>query len=64
MYKRQALLSIATAAQALGYGILGACASPVPGAEGNREFFLHLVREGVPLAADALEEHLKKAVGP
>ncbi|MFI5327607.1 MAG: TlyA family RNA methyltransferase [Candidatus Rokuibacteriota bacterium] len=61
---RAALLSVATAAQTLGYGIVGACASPVPGAEGNREFFLHLIREGAPLAADALEEHFQKAVGP
>jgi 23S rRNA (cytidine1920-2'-O)/16S rRNA (cytidine1409-2'-O)-methyltransferase len=61
---RGALRTVATAAQVLGYGIVEACASPVPGAEGNREFFLHLVREGAPLGADALEEHFRKAVGP
>jgi len=25
--------------------VRGACASPIRGAEGNREFFLHLTRE-------------------
>jgi hypothetical protein len=34
----------------------------VPGAEGNREFFLHLVREGSRLAADELDAVLRKAV--
>jgi 23S rRNA (cytidine1920-2'-O)/16S rRNA (cytidine1409-2'-O)-methyltransferase len=59
-----ALRTVATAAQVLGYGIVAACASPILGAEGNREFFLHLVREGAPLAADDLEERIRKAVGP
>jgi len=61
---RGALRTVAIAAQALGYAIVEACASPVLGAEGNREFFLHLVREGAPLGTDALEEHFRKAVGP
>ena len=39
---RQALEDIARGAQALGYGLRGACASPIEGAEGNREFFLAL----------------------
>jgi 23S rRNA (cytidine1920-2'-O)/16S rRNA (cytidine1409-2'-O)-methyltransferase len=50
---RQAVRDVAWAAQAeLGYGVLGACASPVAGAEGNREFFLHL-RPGAPVAGTA-----------
>ena len=61
---RDALRAVAAAAQALGYAARDACAAPVPGAEGNREFFLLLARDGEPLAADALEERLSKAVGP
>jgi hypothetical protein len=36
----------------------------VAGAEGNREFFLLLARDGEPLGADALEERLGKAAAP
>jgi 23S rRNA (cytidine1920-2'-O)/16S rRNA (cytidine1409-2'-O)-methyltransferase len=39
---RDALLAVARGAEALGYGVAGACPSPLTGAEGNREFFLHL----------------------
>ena len=59
-----ALRSVAAEAQALGYAAANAAASPLPGAEGNREFFLHLRREGVPLGADALLGLLSKAVAP
>jgi 23S rRNA (cytidine1920-2'-O)/16S rRNA (cytidine1409-2'-O)-methyltransferase len=38
----KALTSIAAAAQETGLGVQGGCASPITGAEGNREFFLHL----------------------
>ena len=38
-----ALRSVVSAASALGFGVRGACPSPITGAEGNREFFLHLV---------------------
>jgi len=61
---RDALRSVAAAAQALGYAVRDACASPVPGAEGNLEFFLLLARDGEPLAADRLEERVSKAVAP
>lgn len=60
----EALRAAGAAAQTLGYAVVGACASPLPGAEGNREFFLHLRRAGAPLAAGALEERLSKAVSP
>jgi 23S rRNA (cytidine1920-2'-O)/16S rRNA (cytidine1409-2'-O)-methyltransferase len=43
---RRALRDVAESAAALGYAVRGACASPLPGAEGNREFFLHLVAGG------------------
>jgi 23S rRNA (cytidine1920-2'-O)/16S rRNA (cytidine1409-2'-O)-methyltransferase len=59
---RQALRDVATAAQANGYAVRGACASPIAGAEGNREFFLHLVPEGTSLAPDRVEDLLRKAV--
>ena len=59
----QALRQVAEAAQGLGYGARGACASPLPGAEGNREFFLHLAPGAPALGADALLSLVRKAVG-
>lgn len=41
----RAVREVAEAAIADGYALRGACASPIAGGEGNREFFLHL---GVP----------------
>jgi 23S rRNA (cytidine1920-2'-O)/16S rRNA (cytidine1409-2'-O)-methyltransferase len=58
----QALVDVAAFARAAGYAVRGACASPVTGATGNREFFLHLVPGGEPLAADTLASVLRKAV--
>jgi 23S rRNA (cytidine1920-2'-O)/16S rRNA (cytidine1409-2'-O)-methyltransferase len=61
----QTLLQVARAAQdTLGFAVRGASASPVKGAEGNREFFLHLVPEGAPLAPEDLLATLRRAVGP
>jgi 23S rRNA (cytidine1920-2'-O)/16S rRNA (cytidine1409-2'-O)-methyltransferase len=61
----QAVRDVAQAAQgAFGLVVRGACASPVTGAQGNREFFLHLGRGGAPLAADPLEAILRGAVRP
>jgi 23S rRNA (cytidine1920-2'-O)/16S rRNA (cytidine1409-2'-O)-methyltransferase len=40
----------------------GACASPIRGAEGNAEFFLHLVPGGPLLAPDSLAGALHAAV--
>jgi len=60
---RQALRDVATAAQDLsGYAVRESCASPITGAEGNREFFLHLVPGGAPLARDRIEDLVRKAV--
>jgi 23S rRNA (cytidine1920-2'-O)/16S rRNA (cytidine1409-2'-O)-methyltransferase len=59
---RQALRDVAEAAREQGYAVRGACASPITGAEGNREFFLHLVPEGPPVAPDDIETLLRKAV--
>jgi 23S rRNA (cytidine1920-2'-O)/16S rRNA (cytidine1409-2'-O)-methyltransferase len=58
----QALRDVAGEAQRLGYAVRGACPSPVPGAEGNREFFLHLAPGGERLAPETLEAVLGKAV--
>ena len=52
----------AAAQETSGYTVRGACASPITGAEGNREFFLHLVPEGAPLARDRIEGLVRKAV--
>jgi 23S rRNA (cytidine1920-2'-O)/16S rRNA (cytidine1409-2'-O)-methyltransferase len=52
---REALLRVARGAQGEhGFVVRGACASPITGTEGNREFFLHLALRGTPLAEDAL----------
>jgi 23S rRNA (cytidine1920-2'-O)/16S rRNA (cytidine1409-2'-O)-methyltransferase len=52
-----ALQGVATALEAAGIGAAAACASPITGATGNREFFLHAVC-GAPrsLSALALDE--------
>lgn len=61
---REAVFGVARGAQAAGYSVVGACASPITGAEGNREFFLHLVASGTPLATGPFEAMLERAVGP
>jgi 23S rRNA (cytidine1920-2'-O)/16S rRNA (cytidine1409-2'-O)-methyltransferase len=59
----KALLEVAQAAQAeMGYLVVGACPSPITGAEGNREFFLHLRCEGPALPEALLRELVLKAV--
>jgi 23S rRNA (cytidine1920-2'-O)/16S rRNA (cytidine1409-2'-O)-methyltransferase len=57
-----ALVDVAVFAQERGWGVRGACPSPVPGAEGNREFFLHLVPGGTALPPGEIEAVLTKAV--
>jgi 23S rRNA (cytidine1920-2'-O)/16S rRNA (cytidine1409-2'-O)-methyltransferase len=60
-----ALRRVALAARdQLGYALLGACPSPITGAEGNREFFLHLREGGTGLEPAALEAALQRAVAP
>jgi 23S rRNA (cytidine1920-2'-O)/16S rRNA (cytidine1409-2'-O)-methyltransferase len=60
----QSLRDVAWAAQhELGYAVRGACASPLPGAEGNREFFLHLLREGAQLSSGPFDAMMAEAVG-
>jgi 23S rRNA (cytidine1920-2'-O)/16S rRNA (cytidine1409-2'-O)-methyltransferase len=49
---RRAVLEVAVAAAGLGYGLLSGCPSPLPGAEGNREFFLALSESAAAGAPD------------
>jgi 23S rRNA (cytidine1920-2'-O)/16S rRNA (cytidine1409-2'-O)-methyltransferase len=58
----QALRDVAQAAREAGYAVRGACPSPITGAEGNREFFLHLSPGGPSLAPHEIEILLRKAV--
>ncbi|HEX9186862.1 MAG TPA: TlyA family RNA methyltransferase [Vicinamibacteria bacterium] len=60
----QALEDVAREAHRLGYAVRGACPSPVPGAEGNREFFLHLVPGGERGFPDETVALLRKAASP
>ena len=54
---QSALEGVAAAFDDAGVGAVGVCASPITGATGNREFFLHGVRGEVrALAAGATEE--------
>jgi 23S rRNA (cytidine1920-2'-O)/16S rRNA (cytidine1409-2'-O)-methyltransferase len=57
-----ALRTVAAAAAAAGYAVRGACASPIAGTEGNREFFLHLRLDGGGLTGEALEGAIAAAV--
>jgi 23S rRNA (cytidine1920-2'-O)/16S rRNA (cytidine1409-2'-O)-methyltransferase len=52
---RAAVLRVASAASSIGCRVVGGCASPITGAEGNREFFLHLRTGAVPGAAPDLD---------
>lgn len=61
----QALSSVAVGARdQLGYAPLGACASPITGAEGNHEFFLHLTLGNAGLGPAALDAALRQAAAP
>ncbi len=60
----QAVIDVAQAAQERGFGVRGACPSPVAGAEGNREFFLHLVAGAPAMPPQELEAVVRKAVEP
>ena len=60
---RRVLHGVAAAAREMGYSVRAACASPVTGAEGNREFFLHLQRDGASLDERSLRALAEKAVG-
>ncbi len=56
------LREVAAEARALGYAVRAAVASPMTGAEGNREFFLHLVVGGVPASPEEVDRMVTRAV--
>ena len=59
---REVLVDVARAAQDLGYCVPAACASPITGAEGNREFFLQLRPDGARLDGPAIDAMMARAV--
>jgi 23S rRNA (cytidine1920-2'-O)/16S rRNA (cytidine1409-2'-O)-methyltransferase len=61
---QRCLREVAAGAQGIGYAVRGACASPITGAEGNREFFLHLVLGGEPTPPPAIDAMMRSAVAP
>jgi|SRR5256886_2367145 len=52
--RTEAVLAVASAAQALGFGVAGLARSPLPGPSGNVEFFLWLRRGAAPVDAGAV----------
>jgi 23S rRNA (cytidine1920-2'-O)/16S rRNA (cytidine1409-2'-O)-methyltransferase len=58
----QAILSVARSASALGREVGGVIASPIAGARGNREYFLHLV-PGPGLADQDLRQRVREVTG-
>jgi len=61
----QAVRDVVWAAQhEQAYVLVAVCASPITGAEGNREFFLHLRREGTAVPDTAVDAMVQRAVAP
>jgi 23S rRNA (cytidine1920-2'-O)/16S rRNA (cytidine1409-2'-O)-methyltransferase len=58
------LRTVALDAQAMGYAVRAACASPITGAEGNREFFLHLALSPEATSTEAIDAMISSAVAP
>lgn len=50
-----AMTTVARAYRAAGYALSGAVPSPLVGPKGNREFFLHLVREGADVGDGVIQ---------
>jgi 23S rRNA (cytidine1920-2'-O)/16S rRNA (cytidine1409-2'-O)-methyltransferase len=53
--RREALVTVATAAAELGLGVRGFASSELPGPKGNRETFLHATRLGSGLDTEGIE---------
>ncbi len=61
---RRVIHEILSCAAALTLRISGVCVSPVPGSEGNREFFLHCRNFGEDAPPGALEMQIEEALRP
>lgn len=60
----EVIRKVATSATRLGLVVRGLCGSPIAGAKGNREFFIHLARGGPVLGGADLERAIGELVGP
>ena len=60
--RSEAVLTVATAAGALGWGTGGVAASPLPGPSGNVEYFVWLRRDAPPVTRELVEDAV--AAGP
>ena len=61
---RRVIAEILSAGEALGLAPRGVCLSPLPGAEGNREYFLHFAMRGPALPAGEMEKSIQEAIVP
>ena len=57
----EAVLDVAHAADELGLGVVGVCASPLPGPSGNVEFFLLLRHGPASIGADEIRAEVERA---
>jgi 23S rRNA (cytidine1920-2'-O)/16S rRNA (cytidine1409-2'-O)-methyltransferase len=57
----EAMQAVARAYRAAGYALSGAVPSPLVGPKGNREFFLHFVREGTDVGDGVMNAAAKAA---
>lgn len=60
---RAVLAGLVAFAAERGWGVAGVVPSAVPGAEGNREFFLRILPRGPGLAAEAIDAAIDAAAG-
>jgi 23S rRNA (cytidine1920-2'-O)/16S rRNA (cytidine1409-2'-O)-methyltransferase len=58
--RRDAVLGVAREAAALGFGVCGVAASPLPGPAGNVEYFLWLRRGALPLDPAAVDRAIEE----
>ena len=61
---RKVLERISNFVRSSGWGVAGLCASPVRGADGNREFLIHVLPAEPGLEQAALDEALSRALEP
>jgi 23S rRNA (cytidine1920-2'-O)/16S rRNA (cytidine1409-2'-O)-methyltransferase len=61
---QQVLWDVLTAAQACGFGVRAAIASPLLGPKGNREFLAHLQLGAAAMSPQALQELCTRLASP